>query len=178
MKQVFITITAALCVSATSAYATCTIVANDISSRLSSAFDGRPVITSTSTDPYSNEPIRRYVTVLESGDVLVLDQRHCEIMNVVATVFSQSVQPDRMPVKALSAAIMATPEWQDHLHAADLDTQLRTVAATLDVAPIQSLTAWAEAINPSADVMVLHSTNDIGAPFSAMTSIVVGIGGL
>lgn len=167
-------IAAALCISATSAFARCSIVAEDISTRLSTAFDGKPVIASSLADPNSNEPIRRYATVLDSGDVLILDQRHCEIVNLVATVFSQTPQPDRAVFAALSNAVTATPEWQDLFRGADLETQL----GSLDATPVQSLTAWAETINPSADVMVLQSTSEIGAPFSAMTSIVIGVGGL
>ena len=167
-----------LCFGGVGAAAACSITAEDVSAQVSHALGGVAVAQSALTDPDSGEPIRRYVASMPDGNVVVLDQKHCEIHNLSATVLSVAPVPDAETLGVLVAAITATPEWADQMHGADLGPALEAAAARIGTAPMLSLTEWAETVNPTAEVLLFHSAATEAMPFVGITSLVIGIGGL
>jgi hypothetical protein len=169
---------------AAGAAAGCTVPLEDLTGRIGEAFGSGAVLATGRTDPGSGEPVRRYVVDLPGGDLLVLEQQHCEMRNLRVTLLSPEASPPLSAVESMAAVLALTPEWQEGFPESDARAVLLDGAARLrEVAggpaefsyPVDDRIA--SPAYASEAILSLQSAESYAAQFRSMMSLYLGIGG-
>lgn len=165
--------------------AACPIAAADLSQRLQALPDVQAVSAANLMDRRSQEPIRRYVATFADGSIVVLEQKHCEVENLTATLFATEAVPGDAALAHLSNALASSDVWQREFGEAgraSLDGVFRSDRArngmdsgnTFEMSLEDSL-----ASGGGAETALIYSDLSAdGDSIASATTIYVGVGGM
>ena len=108
----------------------CTVAMTDLSAALQSDSRGQVLGVSGLSDPYSNEPVSRYVQLLPDGAMLVVEQKNCLMYNLTVTLLlPEGVALDGVP-EVLATTLAKTDVWEKWFGKLDAAQILRSEFAS------------------------------------------------
>lgn len=167
----------------------CKIEMADLTEIMQSTDQGEAVTPSvlTLTDPYGEGPIRRYVQNLMDGSMLILEQKHCLIYNLTATLLLPNGLPIDTAPRRLGNILEKTPVWKKWFDALDAEAILRQAfdSGCFDPHVIKSgnlsfnLMDKIKTPDENSEAFLKVDYLDFGTvPFTTIVSIYIGVGGL
>jgi hypothetical protein len=165
----------------------CSIQTVDLTGQLKPFANGGSVAVQKSTDEDSKEPVRRYAILLKNGDLVVLEQRHCEMYNLRLTLLSKAREVGSGAVTIMADILRITPAWKKGFGAlypreilsAELSSK-RFARALKRSSPFSySIDDVLSSRNANSEVLLSFGRlAPFEAPFTSVFSLSVGIGGL
>jgi hypothetical protein len=139
------------------------------------------------TDQNSDEPVRRYVQVLSSGEVMMIEQKHCSMYNLTITLLLPDTATRSTASHRLSDILVKMPVWKkwfnklnpkDILKAELNSTRFKShqeEARSFEYALDNKISAEAE----DSEVLLSYANLDpYSLPFRTIFSIYIGVGGM
>jgi lambda repressor-like predicted transcriptional regulator len=160
--------------SVASAQVACPIQAQDLSAGLQAAYPAAQMIVTEALDPDSEEPIRQTVVSLAGGNLLIVEQRHCEMYNLSVTLLDATRLDDAATLDILLSAVAIAPEWTGHFGG----TPQAAFARLALTDGLQNLSDRAEAVREASEILIQHTEDALPeSGFDAATTLYIGIGG-
>ncbi len=164
----------------------CSVQLVDIGAEMAGLVPGAAIATSDAVDPDSNEPVRRYALILADGSLLTLEQKHCMMANVTATLLSPEPEPSPEGLDALARAQALTPtamQWFGDEMAPALGEEFASPrfqeALGVPGGSSYSIDDRLSASGESSEVIVgAAQLSDPLSPYESIVWVYVGVGGL
>jgi len=73
---------------------------------------GQPVQVSAFKERNGGSPVRQYIQSLGDGDVLLVEQNHCEMENLTVSLWTANAKPGALKIAQLARGLEASAIWQ------------------------------------------------------------------
>ncbi|MDX2507450.1 MAG: hypothetical protein QNL62_23660 [Gammaproteobacteria bacterium] len=165
----------------------CKIEMCDLTEKIQSAKQAQVVTLSELKDPFSEEPVRRYLQPLSDGTIIIIEQKHCLMYNLTVTLLlPEGVSIDTAPSR-LANILKRTQVWKKWFNTLDAGEILQGEFESMGFKSrinqkgsfSYTLDDKIKAQHENSEVLLRLVNLDSGTlPFNVVVSIYIGVGGL
>ncbi len=165
----------------------CDIEIKDLSSAISAGGKTQVLTLAELKDPYSEEPIRRYIQTFSDGTIVILEQKHCLMYNLTVTLLLTEGSTIDTSASRLANSLESAPAWNkwfSNLKAGDLlDKEFKSKRFKSYYEHNKNhsypLDDKIFASNENSETLLRLVHLEAGTlPFAKIISIYIGVGGL
>lgn len=164
----------------------CQIQATDLTPVLESLHKGTVIRFAATDEPDSGEPVARYAQVFDDGTIVFIEQKHCMMYNLTATVIIPAERPLSTAAERIAVPLEQTVIWKTWLAPLNareiLDRELHSKRFAYGKAATASTTisldhAMQSTSEHSEALLTVINLLSAPLPYQAIVSLYLGVGG-